>query len=511
MAKYPGFIGPSYSMASLPIDCQRTINWYPEKQGDENASSLYVLQPTPGYALDVDLSTVQGVSVESSIRGYYRTSRGLGINSDESIGSRIVVCGPAVIWLKYDNSYQWLGSVSDLASTVSMVDDGFGMILVDGTSMYRLDMETLIFSQVFYDLQSPTTVVYLGSYTLAIGTVDGVAQNSFFWSAQDDNASWDALSYASAESCADPITNILVNGSYLWLFGPNSFEVWSATGDKDLPFARSYAAAGTIGLAATRSLLSVGNNVLMIGSTTQGCPVAYMSQGTSFNKISTLALEQEWSKTSVADCVSFAYSAMGHTFVLFNFDLLDKTYCYDITDGQGQWSERATRNPADDTLHRWAPQFCMQTSGVTTVGDRYRPRILVMSNEILLEDGNPILRVRTSAHLQAAQKYFRVQSVTFCMETGTGISNQDPIDTTTGVNRFGQAPTMMFRYSWDYGRTYSSERREPFGAMGEFRTMLQYRKLGRGRDLVVEYKVSDACKTAVTNGWVDYEEGGQKT
>jgi hypothetical protein len=192
--------------------------------------------------------------------------------------------------------------------------------------------------------------------------------------------------------------------------------------------------------------------------------------------------------------------------VVFNFDALDKTYVYDITDGQGGvWHERATRNPLTDELHRWAPNFLVQIGGQTIVGDRYQPRLLEMGSSYLLEDGNNILRIRTSAHAVAELKYFRVQSCTFSMETGEGISTQ-----TKFGNQY-EAPTMMLRYSWDFARTWSSELRETFGRMGAYQTMLQFRRLGRGRQFTVEYKISDPCKTSIMNGYFDYEEGGQRT
>lgn len=513
MAKFAGFVGGAYQQDSLPIDTQRCINWYPEVPGSADASTLKSLRPTPGYKEWVNFTGFAGVYEGAFVRGLYRTTKGLGTVLPDPNGSVICVVGTGVWWIKSKTENQLLGEVSALVTEVYMMDDGNGLMIADGVHLYRCDLTTLEFLQVNYSLNSPTHLAYQGGRTIAMGNIDGTPSNAFFWSEIDDNKTWDALSYASAESSADSINGILVNGSYLWLFGPNSYEVWSPTNDINLPWQRTFAAAGTIGLRAPRSLLSVGGKVVFIGSTTQGSPVAYMSTGgTDFVKISTPALDREWALTSVDDCTTFGYSDKGHTFVVFNFDTLDKTYVYDITDGQGgEWHQRASRDPNTNLLHRWAPQFCTQYNGLTLMGDRNTPRLYEVSESLLTENGVMIQRIRTTPHVHAAQHLMRCQSVTFDMETGTGISTQDAINPLTGHNRQYEAPTVMLRYSWDYGRTYSSELRQTFGRMGEYKSVLQFRKLGQGRDFVVEFKLTDPCATTVTNGWVDMEEGQQRT
>ena len=499
MANFAGFVGPAYKMASLPIDSQRCINWYTEKQQNNNSASLYVLQPTPGY---LTLTTVTDTSLPlgSYTRGIYRTTRGLGVKPDVN-GSVIMVVGPNVYELKQDNSYTLLGKITNRTSQVSMVDDGFGLIIVDGVGMYRLDLTTRAFAKVSFDLTEPTSVAFMGGYTIVIGQQKNIPQNTFFWSGLYDNASWGALDYASAESSADAITGMVTTGGYLWLFGPSSYEVWSPTGDKDLPYQRAYASTGTVGLTANFSLNTVQNKVLMIGSNAQGSAIAFASQGTEMIRISTLALEAEWSGVNITDASSWTYSQEGHVFWVINFDLLDKTYVYDLS--EEAWHERATRNPVTDVLHRWAPNYCVQRGGQILVGDRYSTKLFELSHSYTLEDGNNVLRVRTTAHTRTELKLFQLNKVTFDMDTGNGITAEDPA-------RYSQAPTCMYRYSWDSARTWSSEIRQQFGAMGQYKTMMEFRRHGRGRVYTVDFKISDPCKTAILGAWIDVEVAGQR-
>lgn len=492
--KFEGFIGSAYKMDSLPISSQRCVNWFPEGQDNKEASTLMALQPTPGYR---ELVTITDTTLPagSFCRGIYRTSKGIGLKPEIN-GSVIVVIGPNVYWFKSDNTYEKIGTISNMISRVSMVDDGFGMILVDGVGLYRLDLETKSFSKISFDLTDPTNAEYFAGYTVVIGRQNGLPQNTFFYSDEPyDNASWDALDYASAEQSQDPITAMISADSYLYFFGPNSYELWTSTDDVDLPFARVYASAGSVGIHAPLSLNKIGGKVFFIGTTNQGNVAAYTNNGNEMVKISTIALEQEWSRSDVTDCTSWVYSDRGHDFVIFNFDALDKTYVYDVS--QGMWHERASREQLTDTLHRWEPNFCIQRSGEIVVGDRYSTKMYRLSSDIYTENGKNILRIRTTAHQNAQQIPMRIDAVRFDMEQGNGISNEDT------AGRFTQAPTIMFRYSQDRGRTWSSEIRRPFGATGEYQTTVEYMRLGVARNFTVEFKISDPCKTSILNGWIN--------
>ena len=492
--KFEGFIGGAYRMDSLPISAQRCINWYPEGQTDPNASSNLVLQPTPGYKI---LTTISGNGIPkgSFCRGIYRTSKGIGVKP-ESSGSVIVVIGPKVFWLKQDNSYSLLGSISNLDSKVTMIDDGFGLIIADGVGLYRMELETKVFKKLSFDLTNPTQVEFFAGYTIAIGTQQNLPQNTFFYTDKPyDNEVWGALDYASAEQSQDPLTGMMVAGNYIYLMGPNSHETWTSTSDKDLPFVRAYATSGAVGLHAPKSLCKIGNNIFFLGTTNQGNKAVYTNNGTDMVKVSTLALEQEWSSKDVTDCTAWVYSDAGHDFILFNFDAADKTYVYDP--GNQLWHERASRDQLTDTLHRWEPNFCIQRNGSIIVGDRYSTNLYLLSRDYCTENGNNILRVRTTSHQNAEQVPCMFRSVRFDMDTGHGITKEDV------AGRYTKAPTIMFRYSYDRGHTWGSESRQPFGATGEYQRTVEYPKLGVSRNLTVEFKISDPCKTSILNGWIN--------
>jgi hypothetical protein len=410
-----------------------------------------------------------------------------------------MVVGPGVYWVKEDYTWQRLGTVSNLANRVYMVDDGFGLVIADGSNLYRLDMSTLFFTGTGFLLTDPTQVAFLNRRTIVIGQTGSTPQNTFFYSGLYDNSSWDALDYASAESSADPITGIVANEGNLYLFGPKSFEVWTPSEDVDLPFTRSYASSGTVGLYSSSSLVKTGGAVYFIGSN-QGAVGAYAVVGSQATKISTVPLEQEWQATNVSDASAWVVSHDGHDFVVFNFDVLDKTYVYDI--GEKTWHERATRDEITDTLHRWYPQYGVSTLDATLCGARYSNKLFLLSKEYATEDGKNIVRTRTTSHQNAEQKVIKINAVRFDLEQGTGITREDP-------SRYTQAATVMFRYSYDRGRTWSSELRQTIGRTGDYQKTIEFTRLGASRNFTVEFKISDAAKTSILNGWI-YPEVGSR-
>ena len=447
MAIFKGFIGQAYAMDSYAISTQRSVNWYPEVQGDDNAAPG-ALRPTPGYKL---LFTIvdDTLPAGSFNRGMYRTSKGIGLTPEDG-GSVIAVVGPNVYWIKQDNSYEKLGTMSNLMTKISMVDDGFGLVIADGTNLHRLDIATKVFSTLPFtnDMRQPTQVEYFNSYTMVIGKAKNLPQNSFWWSRNFDNQNWDALDNTQAEQSQDPVTAMTSNGGFLYMLGPDSYELWSTTGDSKFPFARSYASSGSVGIHAPLSLCKIGNGVFMLGQSNQGSVGAFKSNGTEFQRISTLALDQEWSNYVTTDCTAWTYSERGHDFVLFNFDAANKTWCYCVD--QNTWHERASRNEATDTLNRWEPNYCIQrVTGQRTqmlVGDRTSTNIYEMRTGFGTENGRHIRRIRSTSHINDQQNMVMVNAVRFDMDTGVGISDEDPANYT-------KAPTVMLKYSQNRGKT----------------------------------------------------------
>ena len=63
------FVGPSYHMKDWAVDCQRTLNLYPQTVESGNAPQVSALLPTPGLIAKYELS--------GPVRGLYTLSEGM--------------------------------------------------------------------------------------------------------------------------------------------------------------------------------------------------------------------------------------------------------------------------------------------------------------------------------------------------------------------------------------------------------------------------------------------------
>jgi hypothetical protein len=76
------------------------------------------------------------------------------------------------------------------------------------------------------------------------------------------------------------------------------------------------------------------------------------------------------------------------------------------------------------------------------------------------------------------------------MEAGVG--------KTTGQ---GSDPIIMLQVSKDGGHTWGNEIWVPFGKIGEYRRRAVWRRLGRSRDWVFKFRVTDPVKTVFVAAW----------
>ncbi len=77
------------------------------------------------------------------------------------------------------------------------------------------------------------------------------------------------------------------------------------------------------------------------------------------------------------------------------------------------------------------------------------------------------------------------------MEVGLGLA--------TGQ---GSDPQVMMRWSDDGGKTWSNEYMRSAGKQGEYKKRIIWRRLGRGRDRIFEFVVSDPIAFSIIDGWI---------
>lgn len=120
--RFSGFIGPSYTLQSYNVDCQRCINLYPEmdEMNTGHEGEVMSLVSTPGLRLLTTLPT-------GPVRGIYRDSAG----QLWAVGGNVV----------YQVSPLWvasaIGTLNTSSGPVSFADNGIQVVLVDGPYGYN--------------------------------------------------------------------------------------------------------------------------------------------------------------------------------------------------------------------------------------------------------------------------------------------------------------------------------------------------------------------------------------
>jgi hypothetical protein len=509
MAKlhYPMLVGPSYSTKSKPIDCQITQNWMPVNVGTMASKTQWALYPVPGYShIKFKLNGTEydhlPCTQDGHIRGMYYTSKGL---YDDAMGFLIVVAAESVYKVGITDTLGFseltlLGTVSNLTGQVSIIDDGFGVIISDNTTIYHLDLKTGLFNSLGTDAPlEATSVSFYNGFSICAGKIDGQQSNTFFWSNLYTNDTWNALDYASAEGFADPISCVKKAGDQIWCFGIRSYEVWGWTGAKDLPFQRMNGSMGNIGTATAASVVEIGDQICFLGSGSIGTRKCYITNGYLPEVISTPAQEEEWTTyKAFDDAIAWAYTDEGFTYYVVTWLTDNKTYTYCLE--TKMWHTRATRGAGDDTYNRWRVVQGAYAYDKMYCGDLEGTKVYHLSSDIYTEDGVQIVRRRRAPHMTKGLGKIRYNSITIDCETGMG----DP-------SGQGSEPRLMLRYSNDGGRNFGAELWKTTGKLGEYNTRLKWLRQGEARDRVYELYASDPVRWVILGCELDVEDCGVGT
>ncbi|MBU6188409.1 MAG: hypothetical protein KGR68_03750 [Betaproteobacteria bacterium] len=465
MARLP-FAIQSYRHRSLPVSAQRLINWFAEME-PKDARSPIVLLPTPGLTLYVTLPAgpVRGVRVMGSY--LYAVAGGNCY--------RVDVAGNVVA----------LGSVTP-GGPVVMADNGDQVCIVIPETREGFVATASSLTQITasgFTATGATSVTVIDGY----GVFTKPDSSEFFLSAQGDLLTYNG-DEADAEGDPDNLVVARRVGRELWLFGERTTEIWSNTGAADFPFQRISGAFVERGCAARFSVAQRLGVPFWLGDDR----VIYKGSGAAPERISTHAVEQEIGGYEVvSDARSWIYEQEGHVFYCISFPSGGATFVFDMI--TGVWHERDSEG-----YEHWRCATGAAFAGATVAGDLRDGRLYIVDPTAYDEVGQEIIRVATGSPLHGNGKRVRFKSLTFDLETGTGL--------TTGQ---GSDPKCWLQISDDGGRTFGNEIWRDLGARGAHRTRVRFSQLGAARDRVFRFGMADPVRTAISA--VDIEAEPQRS
>jgi hypothetical protein len=474
--RFPGFIGPSYTLSSVNADCQRAVNLYPEmgEMGANGKGEVACLRGTPGKRLLATVGT-------GPIRGAYTASNGV----------LYVASGSGLYSVDANWSVTFLGTILTTSSgPVSMVDNGQELILVDGAYGYYLVLSNSLFYRISSEgfLNGATQVAFQDGYFI----LTNANSQQFFISGLND-VTFDAADIGSAEGVPDNLVGVISDQRNLYLFGERSAEAFYNSGNTDFPFERVQGAFIAIGCAAAHTIAKMQSSIFWLGQSDQGRGIVYRATGYQPQRISTHAIEKVIAGISnLSTARAWTYEQEGHSFYCLNLPGSSTTWVYDVA--TNLWHERAYLNAGQLTRDR--AECHAFAYGTNVVGDYENGKIYALDSATYSDNGSPIQRVRTAPHITTEMRRILHRQFLLDLETGVGLSG-----TTQGT-----APVAVLEWSDDGGHTWSNEQWADIGAIGATKARAIWRRLGASRDRVYRVKITDPVKVTLLGADLLVEE-----
>ncbi len=468
-----GLVGDSYRSYSLSVDGETTMNFYPEVLERDGGKARAVLYRTPGL-----VEIAEGVG---ACRGIYTeplTNRVFIVNGDQLNEFQFTGLGYAFVNI---------GTLNSSSSPVQFASNGFDLGIVSGNQLYMVKLATNAITLI--PALSPVCITFFDSYFVV--SEGGI---TFTNSAPFDGYTWPGDEYV-AEQVPDGIVNLVSDTRYLWIQGIQSTEIWGADGSADGPLTPVSNAAMLIGTSSRDCTVAMDNTFFWLGRSANGDRIAYRANGFSAVRVSNHAIEAEWSRYEVvSDAVAFTYQEMGHTFWVISFPYEDKTWVYDAS--TSMWHERGFFNTSTGQMESIRGRYGCFGLGFQLVADKTDGRVYRMSMAYLDDAGEAIRRVRRTPHSWSDNKRLFFSRLELYAQPGVGL-----------VAGQGDNPQVMLRYSDDGGYTWSGARTASLGPIGATRTRTIWRRLGKARDRVWEFSITDPVDVVFIDADVSAVEG----
>ncbi|NNH35720.1 hypothetical protein HLH12_09205 [Acinetobacter sp. NIPH 2377] len=452
-------VGQSYHLKDWAIDCQRTLNFYPQVVESGNAPQVSALLPTPGLVKRFEFS--------GAIRGLYALNDVV-----------LVVAGQTLYRVDKSNNAQQIGIIAG-TDIVYFADNSIYVVVV-GDSAYRYDIR----QKTLTDILISTGTGFLGASDVTlldsrfVWTVPSSGQIQ--WSTLLDTSTT-GLNYATAEAKSDNLVRTIAVNGQLWLIGEKTTEVWMSTGNPDLPFQRMSGAFIPAGCAAKNSVCVFGGGLVWLTSSDHGQSQIVLTQGYQTQRISNHAIESEIaSYDHVDDAYSFAYQQDGHAFLMMSFPAAKKTWCYDAT--TGMWHERSYYNLTEYQHEHHRAITHVFFNGEHLVGDRSNGIVYRLCPDCSTDNLEPILRERITPVINPQGSQLIFDAVELILQTGQQENTK---------------PVIRLDWSDDRGKSWSKDRVLDFGAIGEFNKRTIFNRLGQSRNRVFRLRISDSNRLII--------------
>lgn len=473
----------AYEARSIIADAQRSINLFQEKNPSDSPFP-FTLYPTPG----LDLLTPAPVA--GPVRATYTASNG---NFYSVVGSKVYTVSTAYVWTE-------LGTLSTSSGYVSIADNTLVCVIVDGSANGRaINLADNTFGSISAtNFFGANTVAYLDTYLI----FNRPGTNQFYFSYSNatyadfiGGTAFDPLDIAAKTGGNDNIVGVAVMHRELWLIGVETSEVWFDAGGADFAFQAMPGAFVEHGCSAAGSIAKYDLALYWLGQDLAGNSVVFEGAQYRVRKISTYAIDNEIATYGTkSDAIGFTYQQEGHVFYVLIFPTANATWVYDI--GEASWHRRCWSD-SDGNLDRWRANCFATFNNQLAVGDWENGNLYGLNLGTYLDNGEPIVRVRSFPHLTEENDRVVHRNLIAAFEVGNQM-----VDTT------GDQCKVSLRWSDNAGRSYGDAVLQSLGDTGNYLTSMQWNRLGMARDRVYELSWSAPVKTALQGVYLEVIKAG---
>lgn len=500
--KFTGFIGPTYNLKSVNVDCQRCINLYPEiiESGTGKEGNILYYKSTPGLQklFTCGDGPIRGVWIDDPVASPFNPPNRM-----------LVASGNEMFKASFESGAWTATKIGDLQTTEGpmsgvMMPGNLGSgVFVDGVESYQYFkyLDDALISEDFDTFGSfgwptvpgATQVLWVDGFLIFI--VEGSDQ---FYVSEWNSLEVDPLSFASTEGSLDKMVGGIVLNRQIFFFNERSTEVWANTGNADFPFERIQGGFIEKGCVSASSIAKIDDLVLWLGRDESGQGIVYATQSVNPQRISTHAIEYAISTyADISKASAYTYQSEGHSFYVLSFP--EGTWVYDLS--TKMWHERAYTNEGALERHRGEVSAFHYAVNLQILGDYETNEVYALNSGVYTDDGDLITRQRISPHISASMSRVFFKRLTLDLETGIGLDG--------GVQ--GSDPQVMMQFSNDGGHTWSSEMwagaGKKVGGIGDFKKRVIWNRLGSSRDRVFKITMTDPVPWTLIGAELDVETG----
>jgi hypothetical protein len=458
----------AYKSSSKQLSHQTCINWYPDtKLLERGGASPSALLPTPGLTL---FSSIPG----NQVREVYSIDN-----------ERYAVVDNKAYYVDRNGNYTELGTLNTIDTPLSIISNKTQVKITDTLYGYVIDRQTKVFTQITDPHYTPESVLtYQDGYSIGIVPT----RNEFQVSAPNNFTTYTSDGRSGIVGDNSQLLACATLREELYLFTNKRAEVWSNEGGVPIPFGKNINTLVQFGIAAPYTLVNCDNTLYWLG-VDETKTLSFVSlDGYDAKVVSDEGINLILSRfKSVSDARSFAYGQDGHLFICTEFPKEDRTIVYDVV--ADEWHERSsTIGGVPSNQGRWRATSFTTCEEVSYVGDRLSGNIYILDPNVFNENGDPIIRERTSA-VFSDKSLNRVVCDLLIVDCETGVGTAETPD-----------PQLMLQVSHDGGVSFGAQRFYPLGKKGKYTHQVRFTRLGMARKFAVKLQFSGDCYASLFNG-----------